>query len=112
MARIEIAHLGDLKVEHANISDVVGTGGKNEKSDVMLIQALFALAGPNEFSARKFFGLARKDLPEPDGEINAKTVRAIWAFQTRMSYRLLNTDEKFIRQPIRTGLSSERLTAV
>ena len=40
MARIEIAHLEDLKVEHASISDVVGTGGKNEKSDVNDLQTI------------------------------------------------------------------------
>ena len=94
MAKIEIATLDDIKEKHANVSDIVGIGEKNEKSDVMLIQALFKLISPSNFIANQFFGLAVDDLPEPTGDFNQKTIRAIWAFQKKMSYRLLNIDGK------------------
>lgn len=94
MAKIEIATLDDLKDRHANISDIVGVGEKNERNDVMLIQALFKLVGHNEREAKRFFGEAAKDLPEPTGDFDEKTIRAIWAFQKKMSYRLLNIDGK------------------
>ena len=32
MAKIEIATLDDLKILHANISDIVGVGEKNERN--------------------------------------------------------------------------------
>lgn len=94
MAKIEIAALDDINEKHANISDIVGIGGKNEKSDVMLIQVLFKLIGYSDFYAGKFFGLAAKDLPEPTGDLDEKTIRAIWSFQRKMSYRLLSLDGK------------------
>jgi hypothetical protein len=99
MATIECVTLGlngksFVKTEHANISDIVGIGGKNERNDVMVIQALFRLVGYIDRTAKEFFGLTVKDLPEPTGDFDEKTIRAIWAFQRKMSYRLLNIDGK------------------
>jgi hypothetical protein len=94
MAKIEMADLGVLKKNHANISDIVGIGEKNERNDVMLIQALFKLAGWLEVDARKLFGLNTKDLPEPTGDFDEKTKQALWAFQRKNSNRLLNIDGK------------------
>ena len=94
MAKMEIATLDDLKILHANISDIVGVGEKNERNDVMLVQALFKLVGYIDRRAKEFFGLAAKDLPEPTGDFDEKTIRTIWAFQRKMSYRLLNIDGK------------------
>jgi hypothetical protein len=94
MAKIEIATLDDLKENHVNISDIVGVGEKNERNDVMLIQTLFKIIGNSDTHAKAVFGLAAKDLPEPTGDFDEKTIRAIWGFQRKMSYRLLNVDGK------------------
>jgi hypothetical protein len=94
MATIEIANINKMKLTHVNIADTVGVGEKNDKNDVMLIQAMFKLIGYTEFNAKKFFGLTINDLPEPTGNFDEKTIRAIWAFQRKMGYRLLKIDGK------------------
>jgi len=96
MATLELVNFKQLgpAIEQANISDIVGVGGSNEKSDVMLIQALFKLVGYSEFWARKYFGVGPTELPEPTGIFDAKTIQAIWGFQRRMAHRLLNVDGK------------------
>lgn len=94
MAKIETVTFGNLIDKHANISDIVGIGGKNEKSDVMLIQALFKIIGRDDIYAKRFFGLAFSDLPKPTGDFDNQTARAIWAFQRKMSSRLLSIDGK------------------
>jgi hypothetical protein len=94
MAHIEIADLHVLKLEHANISDAVGVGEKNDKNDVMLIQALFKLVGYNPRTAKLNFGLDLNDLPDPTGDFDEKTIKAIWGFQRKRSLRLLNIDGK------------------
>src|SRR5215204_3312224 len=96
MATLELVNFKQLgsAIEQANISDIVGVGGSNEQSDVLLIQALFHLVGFSEFFARKFFGVGRTELPEPTGNFDAKTIQAIWGFQRRMADRLLNVDGK------------------
>jgi hypothetical protein len=94
MATIDTADLSLLKTEHANVSNVVGIGEKNEKNDVLLVQSLFRLVGFSEFFAKKFFGIALKDLPEPTGSLDEKTIWAIWGFQRHNAGRLLNIDGK------------------
>lgn len=96
MAHIDIAKIHGIssEVKHANISDIVGIGARNEINDVMLIQALFKLVGHSQFKARQYFNLDIKDLPEPTGDFNVKTIRAISAFQAKMQHRLLNADGK------------------
>ena len=96
MATLELVNFKQLSspVEQANISDIVGVGGSNEKSDVMLIQALFHLVGFSESFARKFFGVGLSALPAPTGDFDAKTLQAIWGFQHRMAHRLLKVDGK------------------
>ncbi len=94
MAHIEIANLHVVKLEHANISDIVGVGEKNEKNDVMLIQALFKLVGYNPRTSKQYFGLDMSDLPDPTGNFDEKTISAIWRFQRKMSLRLRNIDGK------------------
>ena len=81
-------------LEQANLSDIVGVGQRNEKSDVMLVQALFKLVGFSEHFAKEKFGLGLTDLPEPTGDFDTKTIQAIWGFQRRMASRLLNVDGK------------------
>lgn len=94
MAKIETADFGVLKDFHANVSEIVGIGEKNEKNDVMLIQALFKLVGFSDFFAKKFFRLTINDLPEPTGNFDEKTIKALWAFQRTNQGRLLNVDGK------------------
>ena len=97
MVTLELVNFkGNSPMEHGNISDIVGVGGeaRNEKSDVMLIQALCKLIGYSEFHARKSFGLGLNDLPEPKGNFDDKTIQTIWGFQRRMAHRLLNVDGK------------------
>lgn len=97
MANIETVDFSVLKVEQTNISDVVGMGGKNEKNDVMLIQALIKLVGFSEFFSKKRFGLKMKDLPEVTGIFDIRTTQAILGFQRRMANRLLAFDGKVHR---------------
>jgi hypothetical protein len=98
MATLEIVKFKQFSspLEEANISNIVGVGGgaKNDKQDVMLIQALFKLVGYSEYHAKKSFGLGIADLPEPTGAFDQKTIKAIWGFQCRMKHRLLNVDGK------------------
>lgn len=95
MAKIDTANLEDLlPVQHCNISDAVGVGEKNEINDVMLIQALFKLVGSSDLRAREFFGLKKSQLPDAKGSFDEITTRTIWAFQRKMSGRLLNVDGK------------------
>ena len=95
MAKIEIANLKGEKVKHANISDVVGlVGGRNEKNDVMLIQALFHIAGANSPHIRKdIFGFeSYSDLPKITGDLDPVTIETIWKFQRHNAHRLLSVD--------------------
>ena len=94
MAKIETADLGSMKDLHANVSEIVGIGEKNERNDVMMIQALFKLVGYNDFHAKKYFNLKADDLPEPSGIFDEKSIRALWAFQRINQGRLLNADGK------------------
>ena len=96
MASIETVDFGKWvsKHEQTNISDVVGAGERNNRNDVMLVQTLFKLVGFSDFYSRKHFGLQMKDLPEPTGVCDAKTIRAIWGFQRTMAHLLLNIDGK------------------
>ena len=87
MAHIEIATFVDTgEAWHANVSDTVGVGMRNEKNDVMLIQAFINLIGFNPVRAKDFFDIKPGDtLPKPDGSIlDSKTIRAIWRFQEKM----------------------------
>jgi hypothetical protein len=96
MAHIDTVQIRGFgsEVKHANISDTVGVGEKNEMSDVRLIQALFKLVGYDKFRARQYFRLDFGDLPEPTGEFDKKTIDAIWAFQRINRHRLLKIDGK------------------
>jgi hypothetical protein len=96
MAQIDIAQLvtEENKFEHVNISDVVGVGEANERNDVMLIQALFKLVGYSPYYAKLYFGMDKAELPEPTGDLDDKTVKAIWSFQKKTARRLLNIDGK------------------
>jgi hypothetical protein len=94
MAKIEIANLKGEKIKHANISDLVGLGKRNEKNDVMLIQALFKIAGGNSPHITKdLFGLeSYKDLPKVTGDLDPVTIKTIWQFQRINAHRLLSVD--------------------
>ncbi len=94
MATIEIATLGNVKTQHANVSNVVGIGGINERNGVMLIQALFKLIGFQDIYAKRYFGLSANDIPEPTGILDVKTILSIGGVQRMMSSRLLNNDGK------------------
>lgn len=94
MAKIEIANLKGEKVKHANISNVVGPGGRNERNDVMLIQALFKVAtGYSPYITKELFGWERtRYLPEVTGDLDLTTIEAIWRFQVYNATRLLSAD--------------------
>jgi hypothetical protein len=92
MATIEIADLGSVKMSHVNVTYPVGRGQRNEKNDVMAIQALFKLVGNSDLHAGIFFGLSARDLPDITGRFDEKTNRAILALQRKMSSRLLSAD--------------------
>lgn len=92
MAKIETATLNSFKDRQVNISFTVGTGEKNEKNDVMLIQALLKLVGFTEYQAKKIIGMSQKELPEITGNFCAKTRHAIWSFQRAMAKKLINID--------------------
>lgn len=94
MATIEIVDFKTSRDPQVNISKVVGAGQINDKNDVMTIQTLFRLVGFSDYHAKKNFGLTFKDLPEITGTCDAKTIRAIWAFQRKMAHRLRNIDGK------------------
>ena len=68
-------------------------GQKNEKNDMMPIQALFRLVVLDDsLLAKKNFGLDLQDLPEPTGVFDDKTVRAILGFQRMSSDFLISSD--------------------
>jgi hypothetical protein len=92
MATIEIADLGSVKESHVNITYPVGRSQRNEKNDVMAIQALFKLVGNSELRAGMYFGLSTRDLPEVTGRFDETTNRALLGFQRKMSSRLLSAD--------------------
>ncbi len=94
MASIETVDFNIYKDVQANVSYIVGAGEKNERNDVLLIQSLFNLVGYSDYYARKNLGLPSKELPEPTGICDAKTIRAIWAFQQKSAHRLRNIDGK------------------
>jgi len=92
MAQIDKANMNGRIETHANISDTVGKHGKNERTDVMLIQAMFKLVGMQDEA--QFFGGndGSWQLPRTTGVCDYSTLRAIWAFQTRNSFNLLSAD--------------------
>jgi hypothetical protein len=95
MARIDIANIYGSKLKHVNISDVVGSSGKNEKNDVMLIQALFKIAGyGNDLIAMQLFGVKNNALPDVTGTLDSVTIQTIWSFQRQNASRLLSIDGK------------------
>lgn len=79
--------------QHANISEIVGVGQRNDKNDVMAVQALFKMISLDG-GYRKLLGLKPDDFPEPTGEFDKKTIQVIRTFQLRMANRLLNVDGK------------------
>jgi hypothetical protein len=92
MAHIDEANFGGHIRIHTNISDVVGIGRNNEKSDVMLIQALFKLVGLGDGNSSTFFGMDSRQLPGITGVLDHETSQAIWAFQRKSSSSLLSVD--------------------
>lgn len=96
MAKIEIANLKGEKLKHANISDVVGIGGRNERNDVMLLQALFRIAGSfNDLIKKDLFGFEKDEvLPKVTGDLDPLTMETIWRFQRHNAHRLLSVDGK------------------
>lgn len=96
MAKIETANLQGEKMKHGNISNVVGIGEKNERNDVMMIQALFRIAGAfNDLIKKELFGFEKdEDLPEVTGILDPLTIETIWRFQRHNANRLLSVDGK------------------
>jgi len=85
MAHIDEANFGGHLRIHANVSDVVGVGGKNERNDVMLIQALFKLYSLTEGNIQNY-------LPKITGVLDHETIQAIWAFQRDFAVMVLSVD--------------------
>jgi len=92
MAHIDQANLEGRIEKHANISDVAGMGGKNERSDVMLIQALIRLISLDDRYGISFLGVDSQRLPAINGVFDSKTSQAIWAFQRSNVGVLLSVD--------------------
>lgn len=93
MARIETAHIGNSYFKHVNVCFPVGIGCINLKDDVMLIQSLFRIINYNP-GYQQVFGLLSKNLPQPDGVFNERTLWTIQTFQINMRHRLLSADGK------------------
>lgn len=97
MAKIEVINIRGNKERCVNLSGSVGLGGKNQKSDVMLIQALFYYLY-HEKDAR-IEGLpipvptiVIKGNSSPSGILAVKTIQTIMIFQAIHRHRLLNAD--------------------
>jgi hypothetical protein len=92
MAHIDEANLNGYIRKHANISGVVGIGGRNEKNDVMVIQALIRLCGITDSLAAMYFDVKSAQLPAINGIFDRKTSQSIWSFQRANSRDLLSVD--------------------
>jgi hypothetical protein len=93
MARREQITINNMVTEGVNIDQPVGPGptAKNLQQDVMLIQAMFEKlaerAGPG------FLGLGSwDDVPEPSGNFDDKTEKAIKSYQRKYLHQLLSAD--------------------
>lgn len=94
MASVETVNFDGFKEQHVNVSYPVGPQQTNDRNDVMAIQAMFRLIARGDFHAQKYFGLTLRDIPEATGLFDAKTERALKAFQCKMASRLLNPNGK------------------
>lgn len=116
MATVEIATFDNFQETHVNLSHPVGVGQKNERNDVMAVQALFQLVGNSELRAGMYFGSLKRDLPEVTGRFDEKTIRALTGFQRKMASRLLSADGKIhpasYRNRIMRGAYGVRLMAI
>lgn len=94
MAKLEKANLKGEIIIHGNLSGTVGPGGRNERNDVLLIQALFQVAASNNrIITKELFGLERPGyLPAVTGNLDLATIEAIWRFQVYNARRLLGVD--------------------
>ena len=97
MAKIDIININGNKQPCVNLSYSVGVGGKNHKSDVMLIQALFyylyfdkdaKLIGLPPFSP----ALALAEKLSPTGILDILTIQKIAFFQATHRRHLLSAD--------------------
>ncbi len=94
MALIEIENNSTGRRIVVNTMGIVGIGERNERGDVMLIQALFKLVGFTEAMSKLKFGLSMTELPAVTGILDKKTIRAIKAYQRQNAHRLLRIDGK------------------
>lgn len=81
MATIEmVTHdIGGVRAE-VNVSYPVGPGERNERNDVMLVQALLVIvANEDVVGFNEYF--KPTDVPEITGIFDFKTQRAIWTYQ-------------------------------
>jgi len=97
MAKVDIINIRGNKERCVNLSNTVGAGGRNEKSDVMAIQALFyylyfdkeaKLTGLPLLSP----ALAVADKFSPTGLLDILTIQTIAFFQTTHRQHLLSAD--------------------
>ncbi|HRH44078.1 MAG TPA: hypothetical protein PKY82_20775 [Pyrinomonadaceae bacterium] len=114
MATIEKVIFNNYKHKEVNISYLIGTGEKNEKNDVLLVQALFKLIAWSDSFSKQTIGLGKNDLPEITGRFCARTREAIWSFQRKMSRKILNIDgkihpAKYNNRVIKNGPDSKKM---
>lgn len=87
MAKKDTITMGTVSAPAVNIHFIVGTGGINDKADVMLIQAIFHFIGNP-----RLLGFALTELPTITGICDPKTRRAIFKFQQTNAKQLLSAD--------------------
>ncbi|MBC7899850.1 MAG: hypothetical protein H7070_07315 [Saprospiraceae bacterium] len=94
MAKKEQITMGTVSGLAVNLDFTVGTGGRNDKADVMLIQAMFRYIGNIGFGANptRFLGFPSSEIPAITGICDSKTQRAILRFQQTNAKNLLSAD--------------------
>jgi hypothetical protein len=83
VARKETIIYDDEKVICFNLSDFVGTGERNEKGDVMLVQAMFSFIAGATGGLSKLGLRSRADLPGVTGVFGGDTGFLISSFQLK-----------------------------
>lgn len=91
MAKKDVITMYNHKFPALNLSESVGKGGANKTGDVMLVQAMFQYIAKG--FKPKFIGVnSADDIPEPSGDYDDKTERAIKSYQRKHIRNLLKVD--------------------
>ena len=89
MAKFDVVTIKGKQWLGLNIDKSVGSGGDNDRGDVMLVQAMLRYTAP----FYPYFGMEiPKVVPEVSGKVDTNTFEAIINFQSNWSWRLMNLD--------------------